>query len=104
MFGRNKKGEREMIVIKTEDGSIITDPKEIGVGQDLEGDYYVLADLSDSDRVKPIKLTALPHDKEELFKVVDDMYDYIEMGLRQGQCRNVCLEMSQIVKLRCDTH
>lgn len=91
-----------MIVIKTETGSIITDPKEISVGQDLEGDYYVIADLSDSDRVKPIKLTALPHDKEALSQVVDDMYNYIEVGL--GQCRNVCLEMSQIVKLRCDTH
>lgn len=51
------------------------------MGQDLEGDYYVLADVSDSDRVKQIKLTVLPHDKEALFKVVDDMYDYIEVGL-----------------------
>jgi hypothetical protein len=93
-----------MIVIKTETGSIITDPKEISVGQDLEGDYYVIADLSDSDRAKPIKLTALPHDKEALSQVVDDMYDYIEEALGQRQCMNVCLEMSQIVKLRCDTH
>lgn len=93
-----------MIVIKTEDGSIITDPKEIGVWQDLGGGYYVFADLSDSDRMKPIKLTALPHDKEALSQVVDDMYDYIEEALGQGQRRNVCLEMSQIVKLRCDTH
>lgn len=93
-----------MIVIKTEAGSIITDPKEISVGQDLEGDYYVFADLSDSDRMKAIKLTALPHDKEELLQVVDAMYDYIEVGMGQGQGRNVCLDMSQIVKLRCDTH
>lgn len=93
-----------MIVIKAEDGSIITDPKEISVGPDLEGDYYVIADLSDSDRVKQVKLTALPHDKEELSQVVDDMYDYIEVALGQGQCRNVCLEMRQIVKLRCDKH
>lgn len=92
-----------MIVIKTETGSIITDPKEISVGQDLEGEYYVLADLSDSDRVKQVKLTALPHDKDELFQVVDDMYDYIEVGLGQGQCRTVCLEMSQIIKMRCQT-
>ena len=91
-----------MIVIKTETGSIITDPKEICVGRDLKGDYYVLADVSDSDRVKQVKLTALPHDKEELLQAVNDMYDYIEVG--QGQCRNVCLEMSQIVKLRCDAH
>lgn len=93
-----------MIVIKTETGSIITDPKEISVGQDLEGDYYVFADLSDSDRMKAIKLTALPHDKEELLQVVDAMYDYIEVGMGQGQGRNVCLEMSQIIKMRCDTH
>ncbi len=92
-----------MIVIKAEDGSIITDPKEIGVGQDLEGDYYVLADVSASDRGKQIKLTALPHDKEVLFKVVDDMYDYIEVELGQRQCRNVCIEMSQIIKMRCQT-
>lgn len=93
-----------MIVIKTEVGSIITDPKEIGVGQDLEGDYYVIADVSESDRVKPVKLTALPHDKDELLQVVSDMYDYIEVGLGQGQCRNVCIDMSQIVKMRCETH
>lgn len=67
-----------MIVIKAEDGSIITDTKEISVGQDLEGDYYVIEDLSDSNRVKPINLTALPHDKEALSQVVDDMYYYIE--------------------------
>lgn len=93
-----------MIVIKTETGSIITDPKEIGVWQDLGGGYYVFADLSDSDRMKPIKLTALPHDKEALSQVVDDMYNYIEVGLGQGQCRNVCLEMSQIIKMRCNTN
>lgn len=92
-----------MIVIKTEEGSIIMDPKEICVGQDLEGDYYVFADVSDSDRVKQVKLTALPHDKDELFKVVDAMYDYIEVGLGQGQGRNVCLEMSQIIEMRCKT-
>lgn len=92
-----------MIVIKTETGSIITDPKEICVGQDLEGDYYVFADVSDSDRVKQVKLTARPHDAGELFQVVSDMYDYIEVGLGQGQCRNVCLEMSQIVEMRCKT-
>lgn len=92
-----------MIVIKTETGSIITDPKEISVGQDLEGDYYVLADVSDSDRVKQVKLTALPHDKDELLQVVSDMYAYIEVGMGQGQCRNVCLEMSQIIEMRCKT-
>ena len=101
---RKVKGEERMIVLKTEGGSIIMDPKEICVEQDLEGDYYVFADVSDSGRVKQVRLTALPHDKEVLFKVVDDMYDYIEVGLGQGQCRNVCLEMSQIVKLRCDAH
>ena len=74
------------------------------MGQDLEGDYYVLADVSDSDRGKQIKLTALPHDKEELCQVVADMYNYIEVGMGQGQCRNVCIDMRQIVKLRCYTH
>lgn len=92
-----------MIVIKTEGGSIITDPKEICVGQDLEGDCYVFADVSDSDRVKQVKLTALPHDAGELFQVVDDMYDYIEVGLGEGQCRNVCIEMSRLIEMRCKT-
>lgn len=90
-----------MIVIKTEDGSIITDPKEIYIDKDLDGNLHLYADLSNTDR---IRLTALPHDKEALSQVVDDMYDYIEEALGQGQCMNVCLEMSQIVKLRCDTH
>ena len=47
-----------MIVIQTEDGSIVRDPKEIYIDKDLDGKYFLFADLSDSDRVKPVKLTA----------------------------------------------
>lgn len=46
-----------MIVIKAEDGSIITDPKEIYIDKDLDGNLHLYADLSNTDRIKAVKLT-----------------------------------------------
>ena len=82
-----------MIVIKTEDGAIITNPKEIYIDKDLDGHLHLYADLSDSDRVKPVKLTAAEHEYEEekLGCILDALYDLLadpeEMGrvtLRAG--------------------
>lgn len=65
-----------MIIIQTEDGSIVRDPKEIYIDKDLNGKCFLFADLSDSDRVKPVKLTAAEHEYEEenLGCILDAMY------------------------------
>lgn len=68
-----------MVIIQTEDGSIVRDPKEIYIDKDLNGKCFLFADLSDSDRVKPVKLTAAEHEYEEekLGCILDDLYDLL---------------------------
>lgn len=65
-----------MIIIQIEDGSIVRDPKEIYIDKDLNGKCFLFADLSDSDRVKPVKLTAAEHEYEEenLGCILDALY------------------------------
>lgn len=65
-----------MIIIQAEDGAIIADPKEIYIDKDLDGHLHIYADLSDSDRVKPVKLTAAEHEYEEenLGCILDALY------------------------------
>ena len=41
-----------MIIIQTENGSIITEPREIYIDKDLDGRLHLYADLSNSDRNK----------------------------------------------------
>lgn len=66
-----------MVIIQTEDGSIVRDPKEIYIDKDLNGKYFLFADLSDSDRVKPVKLTAAEHEEEKLGCILDALYDLL---------------------------
>ena len=68
-----------MVIIQTEDGSIVRDPKEIYIDKDLDGKHFLFADLSDSDRVKPVKLTAAEHEYEEekLGCILDALYDLL---------------------------
>lgn len=65
-----------MIIIQAEDGAIIADPKEIYIDKDLDGHLHIYADLSNSDRVKPVKLTAAEHEYEEenLGCILDALY------------------------------
>ena len=68
-----------MVIIQTEDGSIVRDPKEIYIDKDLDGKHFLFADLSDSDRVKPVKLTAAEHgyEEEKLGCILDALYDLL---------------------------
>ena len=66
-----------MIVIKAEDGSIITDPKEIYIGKDLDGNLHLYADLSNTDRIKAVKLTVFDYSKEDLGQMLEVMYKMI---------------------------
>lgn len=66
-----------MVIIQTEEGSLVRDPKEIYIDKDLDGKYFLFADLSDSDRVKPVKLTAAEHEEEKLGCILDALYDLL---------------------------
>ena len=63
-----------MIVIKAEDGSIITDPKEIYIDKDLDGNLHLYADLSNTDRIKAVKLTVFDYSKEDLGQMLEVIY------------------------------
>ena len=52
-----------MIIIQAEDGAIVTDPKEIYIDKDLDGHLHLYADLSNTDRIKAVKLTAFSYSK-----------------------------------------
>lgn len=63
-----------MIIIQTECGSIVTDPKEIYIGKDLEGRLHLYADLSSTDRVKAVELTECDYLKDDLERMLDCIY------------------------------
>lgn len=93
-----------MIVIQTEDGSIVRDPKEIYINKDLNGKYFLFADLSDSDRVKPVKLTAAEHEYEEenLGCILDALYcllaDPEELGRVTVRAGVLFIHMEDVVE------
>lgn len=63
-----------MIIIQTESGSIVTDPKEIYIDKDLEGHLHIYADLSSTDRIKAVKLTVFSYSKDVLGQMLETMY------------------------------
>ena len=63
-----------MIIIQTESGAIVTDPKEIYIDKDLDGHLHLYADLSSTDRVKAVKLTVFDYSKEDLGQMLEVMY------------------------------
>lgn len=67
-----------MIIIQTEDGAIVTDPKEIYIDKDLDGHLHLYADLSSTDRVKAVKLTVFSYSKNELGQMLETMYKTME--------------------------
>lgn len=64
-----------MIIIQTESGAIVTDPKEIYIDKDLDGHLHIYADLSSTDRVKAVKLTVFDYSKEDLGQMLEVMYE-----------------------------
>lgn len=93
-----------MIIIQTEDGSIVRDPKEIYIDKDLNGKCFLFADLSDSDRVKPVKLTAAEHEYEEekLGCILDALYDLLadpeELGRVTVRAGVLFIHMEDVVE------
>lgn len=67
-----------MIIIQTESGAIVTDPKEIYIDKDLDGHLHIYADLSGTDRVKAVKLTVFSYSKNELGKMLEKLYQKMD--------------------------
>jgi hypothetical protein len=63
-----------MIIIQAESGAIVTDPKEIYIDKDLDGNLHLYADLSSTDRVKAVKLTVFDYSKEDLGQALEAVY------------------------------
>lgn len=88
-----------MIVIKAEDGSIITDPKEIYIGKDLDGNLHLYADLSNTDRVKAVKLTVFSYSKNELGQMLETMYKTMNNWLFMDECPYYVISMKEVLNI-----
>lgn len=88
-----------MIVIKAEDGSIITDPKEIYIDNDLDGNLHLYADLSSTDRVKAVKLTVFDYSKEDLGQMLDTMYQKMHKWLFFDECPHCVIRMREVLDM-----
>lgn len=85
-----------MIIIQTEDGAIITNPKEIYIDKDLDGHLHIYADLSGTDRVKAVKLTVFDYSKEDLAQMLEKLYGNMDRWLFTNQSRHYLIRMSEI--------
>lgn len=83
-----------MIIIQTESGAIVTDPKEIYIDKDLDGHLHLYADLSSTDRVKAVKLTVFSYSKNELRQMLDTMYKKMDdwLFMREYPYYVICME------------
>lgn len=85
-----------MIIIQTESGAIVTDPKEIYIDKDLDGHLHIYADLSSTDRVKAVKLTVFDYSKEDLGQMLEMLYRNMDKWLFMNECPHYVIRMSEI--------
>lgn len=85
-----------MIIIQTEDGAIITNPKEIYIDKDLDGHLHIYADLSSTDRVKAVKLTVFDYSKEDLGQMLETMYEKMDKWLFFDECPHCVIRMDKM--------
>lgn len=88
-----------MIIIQTEAGAIVTDPKEIYIDKDLDGHLHIYADLSCTDRVKAVKLTVFSYSKNELGQMLEKLYENMDMWLFTNQSRHYLIRMGEILDM-----
>ena len=86
-----------MIIIQAENGSIVTDPKEIYIDKDLDGHLHIYADLSSTDRVKAVKLTVFSYSKNELGQMLETMYKQMDDWLFENECPHYIISMKEIL-------
>ena len=88
-----------MIIIQAEDGAIITDPKEIYIDKDLDGNLHLYADLSNTDRVKAVKMTVFSYSKNELVQMLETMYEKMDNWLFMSDCPHYVTSMNEILDM-----
>lgn len=88
-----------MIIIQTESGAIVTDPKEIYIDKDLDGHLHIYADLSSTDRVKAVKLTVFDYSKEDLGQMLDTMYKTMNNWLFMDECPYYVVRMKEVLDI-----
>lgn len=87
-----------MIIIQTESGAIVTDPKEIYIDKDLDGHLHIYADLSSTDRVKAVKLTVFDYSKEDLGQMLETMYKQMDDWLFEDECPHYIIRMREFLR------
>lgn len=88
-----------MIIIQTESGAIVTDPKEIYIDKDLDGHLHLYADLSSTDRVKAVKLTVFDYSKEDLGQMLEVMYKKMDKWLFMDECPHYIIRMREVLDM-----
>lgn len=88
-----------MIIIQTEDGAMVTDPKEIYIDKDLDGHLHIYADLSNTDRIKAVKLTVFDYSKEDLGQMLEMLYGSMDKWLFTNQSRHYLIRMKEILDM-----
>lgn len=88
-----------MIIIQTESGAIVTDPKEIYIDKDLDGHLHLYADLSGTDRVKAVKLTVFSYSKNELGQMLEKLYQKMDDWLFMSDCPHYVTSMEEILDM-----
>lgn len=86
-----------MIIIQTESGAIVTDPKEIYIDKDLDGHLHIYADLSSTDRVKAVKLTVFDYSKEDLGQMLETMYKQMDDWLFEEESPHYIIRMRDVL-------
>lgn len=87
-----------MIIIQTEDGAIVTNPKEIYIDKDLDGHLHIYADLSNTDRIKAVKLTVFSYSKNELGKMLETMYKTMNSWLFFDKHPHYVITMKEVLR------
>lgn len=85
-----------MIIIQTEDGAIVTNPREIYIDKDLDGHLHIYADLSSTDRIKAVKLTVFGYSKDVLWQMLETMYKKMADWLFMDECPHYIIRMDQV--------
>lgn len=88
-----------MIIIQAESGAIVTDPKEIYIDKDLDGHLHLYADLSNTDRIKAVKLTVFDYSKEDLGQMLEKLYENMDRWLFTNQSRHYLIRMGEILDM-----
>lgn len=86
-----------MIIIQTESGGIVTNPKEIYIDKDLDGHLHIYADLSSTDRVKAVEITVNDYSKEVLGQILKMMYKEVNKWLFIEECPHCAIRMREVL-------